>query len=136
MWLLVVLGAASLGVAYAAAYTALAGAAIMAPVLAGGAWLLVRSSARISVHDRTLVAGRAFIPVDLLGAAQPLDQEQAARLRGPDADPRAWMLLRGWIPTAVRVDVIDPEDDTPYWFVSTRYPAALARAINAGRARS
>ena len=38
-------------------------------------------------------------------------------------------LLRSWIPTAVRVDLNDPDDPTPYWFISTRKPVELVRAL-------
>lgn len=134
LWLLVAIGAGSLGIAYAAAFSAAVGVAVTVPALAVGGWLLVRSAARVCVRDGVFVAGRASIPVTFLAPAQPLTAERAARLRGPEADPRAWMLLRGWIPTAVQVGVTDPDDDTPYWFVSTRRPDALADAINAARA--
>ncbi|GLV74094.1 hypothetical protein Shyhy02_20960 [Streptomyces hygroscopicus subsp. hygroscopicus] len=43
------------------------------------------------------------------------------------------MLLRSYIPTALRVEVTDPEDPTPYVYVSTRNPEALAAALTAVR---
>jgi hypothetical protein len=43
--------------------------------------------------------------------------------------------LRAWARTAVRVEVLDPADPTPYWLVSTRRPDELAAAIAAGRTR-
>jgi hypothetical protein len=39
------------------------------------------------------------------------------------------MLLRSWIPTAVRIDLNDADDPTPYWFISTRKPVELVRAL-------
>lgn len=39
------------------------------------------------------------------------------------------MLLRGYIPTAVRVEVTDPEDPTPYLYLSTRQPERLVAAL-------
>jgi hypothetical protein len=44
------------------------------------------------------------------------------------------MLLRGYIPTAVRIEITDPEDPTPYIYLSTRDPKALAAALTAVRA--
>lgn len=35
--------------------------------------------------------------------------------------------------TAVRVEVLDPEDPTPYWVVSTRRPMELAASLEAIR---
>ncbi|HEU4674934.1 MAG TPA: DUF3093 domain-containing protein [Motilibacteraceae bacterium] len=105
--------------------------------VAGGALAaagLVRGAARIEVAGGELRAGRAHIPLPLLGAPQVLDDEAARRLRGPGFEPRAFHLLRSWVPGAVLVDVVDPEDPTPYWYVSSRRPEQLAAAIRAGRA--
>jgi hypothetical protein len=43
------------------------------------------------------------------------------------------MLLRGYIRTAVRVEITDPEDPTPYAYLSTREPARLVAALTAVR---
>jgi hypothetical protein len=90
-------------------------------------------SARVRVVAGALVAGEARIPVGALGQAWALDAEEAQAWRTHRADPRAHMLLRGYVPTAVRVEVADPEDPTPYVYVSTRRPAALVAALTAAR---
>ncbi|MFD7287444.1 DUF3093 domain-containing protein [Streptomyces sp. NPDC057539] len=91
-------------------------------------------SARIRVVADSLVAGTARIPVAALGDAQVLDAEEARAWRLHKADPRAFMLLRSYVPTALRVEITDPEDPTPYVYVSTRDPKALAAALKAVRA--
>ncbi|MHC0429203.1 DUF3093 domain-containing protein [Streptomyces sp. O3] len=91
-------------------------------------------SVRVRVVAGSLVAGDARIPVAALGAAEVLDAEQARAWRTHKADPRAYMLLRAYIPTALRVAVTDPSDPTPYVYVSTRDPRALAAALEAVRA--
>lgn len=58
-----------------------------------------------------------------------LDGEEARAWRSYKADPRAFMLLRSYIPTAVRVKVTDPQDPTPYVYLSTREPQALVAAL-------
>ncbi len=58
-----------------------------------------------------------------------LDAEEARAWRTHRADPRAFMLLRSYVPTAVRVPVTDPQDPTPYVYVSTRAPERLAAAL-------
>lgn len=88
-------------------------------------------SARVRVVAGSLVAGDARIPVGALGEAQALDVEEAQAWRTYKADPRAHMLLRGYVRTAVRVEVTDPEDPTPYVYVSTRRPEALVAALTA-----
>lgn len=90
-------------------------------------------SVRIRVVAGSLVAGDARIPVSALGEAEPLDEAEARAWRTYKADPRAFMLLRGYIPTALRVEVTDPQDPTPYVYLSTRDPQALAAALAAVR---
>ncbi|MDT0378363.1 DUF3093 domain-containing protein [Streptomyces sp. DSM 42041] len=88
-------------------------------------------SARVRVVAGSLVAGDARIPVAALGEARALDADEAQAWRTYKADPRAHMLLRGYVRTAVRVEVTDPEDPTPYVYVSTRRPEALVAALEA-----
>lgn len=107
--------------------------------LVGGtalAGLLVSSygSARVRVVNGALAVGDARIPVAALGEPEVLDPEETRAWRTHKADTRAFMLLRGYVPTAVRVEVTDPADPTPYVYVSTREPEALAAAIRAAKA--
>lgn len=90
-------------------------------------------SARLAVADGVLWAGRAHIPLTLCGVAEPLDREQTRRAGGAEADARAYLLLRPYISTAVRVPIDDPKDPVPYWLISSRQPERLAAAVRAGR---
>ncbi|GGR41280.1 DUF3093 domain-containing protein [Streptomyces netropsis] len=91
-------------------------------------------SARIRVVGGALVAGDARIPVEALGVPEVLDAEEARAWRTHKADTRAFMLLRGYVRTAVRIEVVDPADPTPYVYLSTRSPERLAAALTAVRA--
>jgi hypothetical protein len=86
------------------------------------------------VYDHRLVAGRAHIPLSDIGPAIPLDAERSRAVRGPQIDPAAYHLIRGWIATSVLVEVSDPADPTPYWLLSSRRPHQLAAAIDMARA--
>lgn len=98
--------------------------------------LAVRSwAAPVVVAGGELRAGRARIPVGLLGEPAAHDPADAARLRGRDIQPQAYHLIRPWIQPAVTVGVGDPADPTPYWYVGTRHPEALAAAIRAAKAQ-
>ena len=92
------------------------------------------SRGSIQVADGTLHVPGARIPLTHVGGITPLDREGTRRLRGPYADPRAYVATRPWLTTAVRVQVEDPQDDTPYWLVGTRDPQALTAALQAERA--
>ena len=96
-------------------------------------WVLVRAAAPVRVVDGDLVAGPARIPVDLLGTVEVLDDAQARAVRGPVSDPAAFHLIRGWVRAGIRAEVVDHADPTPYWFVATRRPDALAAAVEAAR---
>ncbi|MBZ9640497.1 MULTISPECIES: DUF3093 domain-containing protein [unclassified Streptomyces] len=91
-------------------------------------------SVRIRVVNDSLIAGEAKIPVTALGEAEILEPEEARAWRTHKADTRAFLLLRAYIPTALRVEVIDPADPTPYLYLSTREPERLAEAIRAAKA--
>ncbi len=106
----------------AAGVTGLLFAAMAAVFVAYGA-------ARVEVRDRVLRAGRARIPVELLGAPVALDATASRRLAGMDADARAFLLLRPYVRGSVQVPVEDPTDPTPYWLISTRSPERLVEAL-------
>ncbi|MEU3245555.1 DUF3093 domain-containing protein [Streptomyces sp. NPDC006875] len=91
-------------------------------------------SVRIRVVGDSLIAGEARIPVAALGDAEILDQDEARAWRTHKADTRAFMLLRSYIPTALRVQVTDPADPTPYLYLSTREPERLRAALETARA--
>ncbi|MGW7407421.1 DUF3093 domain-containing protein [Streptomyces sp. NPDC054833] len=90
-------------------------------------------SLRIRVVGDSLIAGEAKIPVSALGKSEILDPEEARAWRTYKADTRAFLLLRAYIPRALRVEVTDPDDPTPYLYLSTREPERLAAAIEAAR---
>ncbi len=87
---------------------------------------------RISVETGSLRAGRAVIPLSLCGPAAALDETSTRDQFGPHADARAFLLLRPYVTTSVRVEVADEADPTPYWLLSSRRPADLAAAVNGG----
>lgn len=91
--------------------------------------LLGYGAVRVSIRDGVFRAGRATIAATHLGAVEALDPEAARRVSGIDADARAYLLLRPYLKRAVRVEITDPADPTPYWLVSTRRPDELAAAL-------
>jgi hypothetical protein len=86
----------------------------------------------VRVGDGRLTAGKESIPVTALTSVQPLTREQARLRLGPQADPAALAVVRGWIGPAVMVRLSNP-DPVPYWIVSSRHPEALAAAIKQAR---
>ncbi|WP_028046490.1 DUF3093 domain-containing protein [Cellulomonas sp. URHE0023] len=127
-WVLMVVFASMLGIAFVPVDVRLAVLVGTAAVV-GGVVVFVRTAPVVRVDATTLQAGRARIPLTLVGAASPLDSAATRAELGPRLDARAYLCLRGWIHTAVKVELVDPLDPTPYWIVSTRRPEALAGAL-------
>lgn len=111
-------------------------AAVVTGLLVGGATggLLWAYGATVVVAGpEGLQVGRAHLPSRHVGHVEPLGPAATRALLGPDADARAWLQVRPYLDTAVRVDVDDPDDPTPYWVVSTRDPEAVAAALRPAR---
>jgi hypothetical protein len=98
-----------------------------------GAVLVNWSTAVIEVTGGTLRAARATLPLNKVEEVVALNEEEAARLRGPRADPAAHLLLRPYLKRAVYIAVADPADGVPYWLLATRRPEDLAAAIQRSR---
>lgn len=126
------LGTVGLGViATIALWPAHATAAVVVGLLVcvGSAVALAVTSPVVEVSDGVLRAGSARIPVTLLRPAEALDSAAMRHELGPGLDVRAYVCLRAWARTGVRVAVDDPADPTPYWLVSTRRPELLVEAL-------
>jgi hypothetical protein len=97
------------------------------------AFLLNWGRAVIEVADGELRAGPDRLPLADIGHVRPLGEAQARALRGPRADPRAYVLIRPYLRYAVYVEVTRPGAAAPYWLLATRRPAELAAAIESSR---
>lgn len=96
--------------------------------------MLLAGSPKIEVTTGELVAGRARVPVRLIGTVTAFRATDATLQRGRLLDARAWLLIRGWVSPVVKVELTDESDPTPYWILSTRRPDALVAAIAVAKA--
>ena len=94
--------------------------------------LVVLTSPTISVSSE-LSAGRMRIPLGVIGKMESLNKVQLSNLIGPSADARAQLFIRGYVKTALKIEINDPADPTPYVVISTRRPDQLAVALLADR---
>lgn len=104
---------------------------IVTAILALVMVVLLRSygSPKIMVTTQWIHAGRARIQRRHLGPITALDAIDMRSLAGPKASARAYLLLRPYISTGVRIDINDPQDPTPYWLLSSRQASALASVL-------
>jgi hypothetical protein len=133
-WLLGALSVAIIGTTLWAGFSVLVAIAVYAVI--GGACaavLLNWGGATIEVADGQLRAGGAALPLQEAGQVTQLDEAQTRAMRGPRADPAAFMLIRPYLKLAVYVEVSDTAPGAPYWLVGTRRPAELAAAIERSR---
>jgi hypothetical protein len=98
--------------------------------------MLIASSPTLRVTKTHLIAGRASIPLEMIGQPKAFRDEQATLERGQRLDARAWLLIRGWVKPVVKVPVLDVDDPAPYWLLSTRNPDQLVRVLDEARLAS
>lgn len=87
----------------------------------------------IEVADGHFRADRISVPLSVLGEVTELSKDEFSAALGPKGNPRAQLMIRGYVSTGVKIAVTDPEDPTPYLLISSRKPAELAIALNANR---
>ncbi len=92
--------------------------------------LLILASPVIEVSRGEFVAGRARVPLTIVGAASAHHGDDARLERGQKLDARAWLLIRGWVDPVVRIPLVDLKDPTPYWLVSSRHPEEVVAALD------
>ena len=92
-------------------------------------FLINWGNATVEVAGGVLRAGRDTLPLSEASEIVPLDEKQAALLRGPRADPAAHLFLRPYVKRGVYIAIADPSDGVPYWLVSTRHPDRLVAAM-------
>ncbi|HEV7742061.1 MAG TPA: DUF3093 domain-containing protein [Pseudolysinimonas sp.] len=93
--------------------------------------VLLATTATIEVTPTGFRAGKARIGREFIGDVTAFDGPDATAERGIRLDARAWLLVRGWIPGLVRVEITDAGDPTPYWLIASRRPDELAKALAA-----
>jgi len=124
-----------LGTELFAGYTLIIGVAIYSVlVVISGATLLHWGGAVVSVTGGELRAARARVPLAMAGEVRPLDEQQTRAMRGPRADPSAYLLIRPYLKQSVYVELTGADARWPYLLICTRQPARLAEAIERSRA--
>jgi hypothetical protein len=83
----------------------------------------------IEVDDDELRVGRAHIALEYLGMAQSLTSQEVRTLRTRNADPAAFLGIRFWSSTGVRVEILDSRDSTPYWLITSNNGEELVKAL-------
>ncbi len=129
IWLLALSMCVSLGIAFGAALGTVIGVITFFVAAIPVSFGLISSAYLISIDEEKIRVGKAHLPLKFCGEALALNPEATKKRRGPTADPACYLVLRGWVNTAATIDVSDPTDTTPYWFISSRNPTRLVEAL-------
>jgi hypothetical protein len=133
-WIIAVLCVLILGTELFAGYSLLIGLIIyIGMALICAAFLLHWGGAVVEVRGGSLRAAKARVPVAATGQVRALDETQTRAMRGPHADPAAYVLIRPYLRKAVYVQLTAPNAQWPYLLICTRHPADLADAIMKSR---
>jgi hypothetical protein len=92
-------------------------------------FIAAKTALVIEVDGDELRVGRAHIALEYLGTAQSLNSQAVRLLRTRDADPAAFLGIRFWSSTGVRVEILDSRDATPYWLITSNNGEELVKAL-------
>ena len=134
-WFITVMCVLILGTELIAGYDLVISVTIYAVIaVVCAATLLHWGGAVVSVRGGELRATRARVSLAQTGEVQPLDETQTRAMRGPRADPDAYMLIRPYLKQSVYVALTGADAAWPYLLICTRHPLELAEAIEKSRA--
>jgi len=75
------------------------------------------------------MVGPAHIELQYIGEVTELDSAAMRNLRTRDANPMAYLGIRFWSSTGVKVELTDKRDETPYWLITSNKANQLAQAL-------
>ncbi|WP_268896615.1 DUF3093 domain-containing protein [Corynebacterium lizhenjunii] len=100
-----------------------------------GVWVLLTwSSTTVRVEQdpdgtRWLLTKGAQLPADVVSRSLAVPESARRNALGPQLDPAAFLVTKGWMKEHVMLVLDDPEDDTPYWIIATKDPRAVLEAF-------
>ena len=86
-------------------------------------------TSRIRVDQNELRIDKAHIELKYLGKVTILDSDAMRLLRTRDADPAAFLAIKFWAATGIKIEVTDPRDATPYWLITSKRGEKLAALL-------
>jgi len=130
LWAFLLFLSGSLGIAIWAALGNTWAEVSMLTQLVGLLFLSQSTPLEIEVTADLLRVGPARIERKYISGVTSLTSEEMRILRGPKINTAAYMQIRFWISTGVKITISDPQDPTPYWLVSSKKAHQLAGALN------
>lgn len=120
---------ASLSLSIWAAFDNPAGQISLALSILAVGLMALKVALKLEIDSAEFRAGRAHIELKYLGEVKELSADQMRLVRGRNADPAAFLAIRFWQPTGIKIEICDPRDPTPYWLVSSKRAKQLRDAL-------
>ena len=89
----------------------------------------------IKLKSEVLVSGdelrieNAHIDLKFIADVEVLNPTQMKLIRTRDADPAAYLAIKFWVTTGVKITLNDKRDPTPYWLVSSKKAEELKNTL-------
>lgn len=84
----------------------------------------------IEVSKSALRVGRAIVPRGFIGSVAIIKNTDTFAERGPRMNTKAYALFQIGVKDLVKIEIIDPNDPTPYWLFASRNPTSLVAALS------
>lgn len=110
---------------------------VVVPAVIGVIALLSRTPVRVLAtnSEHILQVAGARLPARFVDSVETISAGRKRKALGPELDPAAYIMHRGWVGPILRVSLRDPDDPTPHWLFSTRRPEKLAELLREVAAR-
>lgn len=92
-------------------------------------YLAFKMRSTISINQDEFRFDNAHIEVKYLGNITVLEAPEMKLLRTRDADPAAFLAIKFWTPTGVKIELKDPRDPTPYWLITSKRGEEIAALL-------
>ncbi len=83
----------------------------------------------IEVSAKSLRVGRVRVPTAQIGEVSNISKSDAFSERGPNLDIKSFSRFQIGVRGLVKIQIVDPNDPTPYWLLSTKRPKQLVQAL-------
>jgi hypothetical protein len=91
--------------------------------------IAVMGRSEILVDEEELRIQDAHINRRFIGNVKVLNAAEMKLIRTRDADPAAYLAIKFWVTTGVRITLNDQRDPTPYWLVSCKKAEELKNTL-------
>ena len=92
-------------------------------------FIALAMKSEITIDSQEIRIGRAHIELKYLDSVEKLTPAQMQLLRTRDADPAAYLGIKFWISSGVKITLKDPRDPTPYLLISSKKSEDLTNTL-------